>query len=30
MVFTDRPGEDGGVLVAFGPPAGGKVDLNDP
>ncbi|MCB1945605.1 MAG: FAD-dependent oxidoreductase [Thauera sp.] len=30
MVFTDQPGEDGGVLVAFGPPLDGKVDLNDP
>ncbi|MCK2086798.1 NAD(P)/FAD-dependent oxidoreductase [Thauera aromatica] len=30
MVFTEQAGEEGGVLVAFGPPAGGKIDLNDP
>jgi pseudooxynicotine oxidase len=30
MVFTEQPGEDGGVLVAFGPPGDGSLDMNDP
>lgn len=30
MVFTDTAGEDGGVLVAFGPAGSGDVDLKNP
>lgn len=30
MVFTEQAGADGGVLVAFGPPTDGKVDINNP
>lgn len=30
MTFTEQAGEDGGILVAFGVHADGRVDLNDP
>lgn len=30
MVFTESAGEHGGVLVAFGPPGDGNVDLKNP